>query len=67
MLLIDMDPQANLTASLGWKNVFVMGFNGALIVLGAFGLLAPATSAVLHNGSTILLSMDCLTPLLPPA
>ncbi len=44
---------------------FVMGFNGALIALGAFGLLTPAASALLHNGSTILLSMDCLTPLLP--
>ncbi|MCR4668794.1 MAG: heavy metal translocating P-type ATPase [Clostridia bacterium] len=44
---------------------FVMGFNGALIALGAFGLLPPAVSALLHNGSTILLSMDCLTPLLP--
>lgn len=44
---------------------FVMGFNGALIALGAFGLIPPATSALLHNGSTILLSMDCLTPLLP--
>ena len=44
---------------------FVMCFNGGLIALGAFGLLPPATSALLHNGSTILLSMDCLTPLLP--
>ena len=44
---------------------FVMGFNGALIALGAFGLLPPATSALLHNGSTLLLSMDCLTDLLP--
>ncbi|MCR5173841.1 MAG: heavy metal translocating P-type ATPase, partial [Oscillospiraceae bacterium] len=44
---------------------FVMGFNGALIALGALGLLPPAVSALLHNGSTILLSMDCLTPLLP--
>ncbi len=43
---------------------FVMGFNGALILLGAFGLLAPAASALLHNTSTILLSMDCLTQLL---
>ena len=43
---------------------FVMGFNGCLIALGAFGLLPAATSALLHNGSTILLSMDCLTPLL---
>ncbi len=44
---------------------FVMGFNGALIALGAFGVLPPAASALLHNGSTILLSMDCLSPLLP--
>ena len=44
---------------------FVMGFNGALIALGELGLLPPATSALLHNGSTLLLSMDCLTDLLP--
>ncbi len=44
---------------------FVMGFNGALIALGALGVLAPATSALLHNTSTLFLSMDCLTNLLP--
>ena len=44
---------------------FVMGFNGALIALGAVGVLPPATSALLHNSSTLLLSMDCLKPLLP--
>ncbi len=43
---------------------FVMGFNSALIILGAFGLLPPATSALLHNASTVLLSMDCLTALM---
>lgn len=43
---------------------FVMGFNGALIGLGAFGLMQPGTSALLHNSSTLLLSMDCLTDLL---
>ncbi len=43
---------------------FVMGFNGSLIALGAFGLLPPSTSALLHNSSTLLLSMDCMTPLL---
>jgi cation transport ATPase len=41
-----------------------MGFNGALILLGALGLVAPSASALLHNASTILLSMDCLTELL---
>ena len=43
---------------------FVMGFNGALILLGAFGLLTPSAGALLHNSSTILLSMKCLTGLL---
>jgi cation transport ATPase len=43
---------------------FVMSFNGSLIFLGTLGLLPPATSALLHNSSTLLLSMDCLTDLL---
>ena len=42
----------------------VMGFNGALIGLGAFGILPPAVSALLHNSSTLLLGLDCLKPLL---
>ena len=43
---------------------FVMGFNGGLILLGALGLLPPAISALLHNSSTLLLSMHSLTNLL---
>ena len=43
---------------------FVMGFNGTLIALGALGWITPAASAFLHNSSTILLSMNCLTALL---
>ena len=46
---------------------FVMGFNGSLIALGALGVLPPATSALLHNGSTLLLSMDCMTNLMDEA
>ncbi len=46
---------------------FVMGFNGSLIVLGALGILPPATSALLHNTSTVLLSMNCLTDLMDEA
>ena len=53
-----------LMRRIGRNYRFVMGFNGALIALGALGLLPPATSALLHNGSTLLLSMDCLTDLL---
>ena len=43
---------------------FVIGFNGALIVLGALGLLSPAVSALLHNTSTLLLSLNCMTDLM---
>lgn len=43
---------------------FVMGFNSALIALGALGVLTPAAGALLHNTSTIALSMKCLTNLL---
>ena len=53
-----------LMQRIGRNYRFVMGFNSALIFLGALGLLPPATSALLHNSSTLLLSMDCLTDLL---
>ena len=53
-----------LMQRIGRNYRFVMGFNSALIFFGALGLLPPATSALLHNSSTLLLSMDCLTPLL---
>ena len=43
---------------------FVMGFNGALILLGALGVLPPTVSALLHNSSTLLLSMHSLTKLM---
>ncbi len=43
---------------------FVIGFNGTLIGLGAAGILAPATSALLHNVSTIGISLRSMTNLL---
>ncbi len=43
---------------------FVMGFNSGLILLGMFGVLAPGTSALLHNVSTFGISVRSLTPLL---
>lgn len=43
---------------------FVIGFNGGLILLGAMGLLAPAASALLHNTSTLLLSLHSMTALM---
>lgn len=46
---------------------FVLGFNGALIALGAIGILPPATSALLHNTSTLGVTMHSMTNLLPKA
>ncbi len=43
---------------------FVMGFNGSLIALGAVGVLPPATSAILHNLSTLGVSLRSMTNLL---
>lgn len=44
---------------------FILGFNGGLIALGALGILAPATSALLHNASTLGVTMYSLTNVLP--
>ena len=43
---------------------FVIGFNGSLIGLGTAGVLAPATSAMLHNLSTLGVSLRSMTNLL---
>ena len=43
---------------------FVVSFNFMLILLGVFGILAPGTSAMLHNGSTILIGLESMTDLL---
>ena len=43
---------------------FIMSFNSMLIVLGAMGILPPATSALLHNASTLGVSLKSMTNLL---
>ena len=42
---------------------FVIGFNGALIALGVTGFLPPATSATLHNLSTLGVSLRSMSRL----
>lgn len=42
---------------------FVIGFNGALIGLGVAGILPPATSAMLHNISTVGVSLRSMSQL----
>ena len=44
---------------------FVLTFNSALIALGAMGILQPASSAMLHNLSTIGISLKSMTNLIP--
>lgn len=43
----------------------IVGFNSALIALGMLGILPPAATALLHNGSTIAISLKSMTDLLP--
>ena len=43
---------------------FVLSFNSTLIVLGALGILQPAASAMLHNLSTIGISLRSMTNLI---
>lgn len=42
----------------------IIGFNSMLIILGVAGIIAPSTSALLHNLSTIMLSLKSTTKLL---
>ena len=42
---------------------FVIGFNGALIGLGVAGILPPTTSAMLHNLSTLGVSLHSMAAL----
>lgn len=43
---------------------FIVGFNSVLIGLGISGVLSPASSALLHNGSTILTGVKSTNNLL---
>ena len=43
---------------------FIVGFNLTLIALGVAGVLPPTTSALLHNGSTLGISLRNMTDLL---
>ena len=45
---------------------FVIGFNGTLIALGVAGVLPPATSATLHNLSTLGVSLRSMRRLALP-
>lgn len=43
---------------------FIVSFNCMLIALGVAGVIQPTTSALLHNASTLGISLDSMTDLL---
>ena len=52
-----------LSRRIDYNYRFIMGFNTALIALGVAGILPPATTALLHNVSTIGISLHDMTAL----
>lgn len=44
---------------------FIVSFNSALITLGVAGIITPSSSALLHNGSTIISGLRSMTNVLP--
>ena len=44
---------------------FIIGFNAGLIALGIAGILPPATSALLHNTSTLVTGLQSMSNLMP--
>ena len=46
-----------------WNYRTIIGFNLGLILLGACGVLPPATSALLHNASTLAIGLKSMTDL----
>ena len=63
--LVTLKAIANaLQKRVGSNYCFVLSFNSALILLGTLGILPPATSAMLHNLSTLGISLHSMTDLL---
>ena len=44
----------------------ILGFNSSLILLALLGVLSPGATALLHNSSTILITLRSMTNLLEP-
>ncbi|MBR2829799.1 MAG: heavy metal translocating P-type ATPase [Solobacterium sp.] len=53
-----------LSARISSNYRFILSFNSALILLGVLGVLPPATTAYLHNFSTLALSVRSMTDVL---
>lgn len=64
-LLTLKDISNRLSRRVGFNYKFILGFNSALIGLGALAFLQPAQSALLHNASTVSLTVASMRNLLP--
>ena len=56
---------AALMKRIHWNYRFIVGFNSGLIGLGVAGVIQPATSALLHNTSTLMIGLESMRNLLP--
>lgn len=56
---------STLMKRIHWNYRMIVGFNFSLILLGVFGILPPTTSAMLHNMSTLGISLKSMSDLLP--
>ena len=62
--LVELKRLSNaLMKRIGWNYRTIIGFNGGLIGLGVLGILPPATSALLHNASTLAIGLRSMTEL----
>lgn len=63
-VLVELKRMSNaLMKRIGWNYRTIIGFNGGLIGLGVLGVLPPATSALLHNASTLAIGLRSMTEL----
>ena len=58
---------AALMRRIGFNYRFIMGVNSLLIFLGLAGLLPAASTALLHNASTLFIGLRSMKPLLSDA
>lgn len=62
--LVELKQLSNaLMSRISWNYRTIIGFNGGLIALGVLGVLPPATSALLHNASTLAIGLKSTTRL----
>ena len=64
--IVTLKTLANLLMKRIHRNYrFIVGFNTGLIALGVAGVIAPTTSALLHNTSTLMIGLNSMKDMLP--